>query len=244
MSKLDFQVIRTLARRTFLQAVESPVAYILGLFFYGFVGSLFGVDFFLNSQGSIAPISTLAPWVLWIVVPAMTMGLISDEIRSGTFEQLSTLPVRDTEIVLGKYLGFAALAAFLTAGLAFYAVFVRLVTAHPTGIDLGATIGVLAGIYFLMLTYGAMGLYASSLAKHLVVVWILGMIFCTFFFFIGQFTQYFPSFLSPLGDFIGVTSHVATIARGVWDIRDLLYFGSLIGFFLYLTILRLNSRKF
>src|SRR5438477_10944497 len=101
---LDARILWTLARRTFRHAVESPIAYVVAIFFYGFVGSVFGLNYFLNNQASMSGIGFISPWALWFVVPALTMGLISDELRSGTFESLSTLPVRDWEIVLGKFL--------------------------------------------------------------------------------------------------------------------------------------------
>lgn len=220
------------------------MAYVVAIFFYGFVGGIFGLNFFLNNQASINGIAFLAPWILWFVIPALTMGLISDEIRSGTFEQLSTLPVRDWEIVLGKYLGFVFLAALLISGLLFFPFLVSFLSNHRNGIDWGSSIGIISGLFFLSLLYGSMGLWASSLAKNQVVVLILGMMVCTFFFFLGQFYTHFPGFLAQVADYIGVSSHLDTLSRGVWDIQDLFYFASLIFIFLYFTVQRLATRRF
>ena len=241
---LDFRVVLAMAKRTFRQSVESPIAYVVAIFFYGFVGGLFGVNYFLNGQASLSGLTQVAPWVLWFVVPALTMGLLSEEFRLGTFEQLATLPVRDWEIVLGKFLGFAALAFLLVAGLGLYVVVLLLTAQAIPGVDMGAAFGVLAGLYFLCLGYGAMGLFASSLSKNQVVALIIGMIFCTAVFMIGQLTAVFPLFLSRLADFIGVLSHLESLGRGVWDVRDLAYFASLIFLFLYLTVQRLSTRRF
>ena len=76
------------------------------------------------------------------------------------------------------------------------------------------------------------------------VALILGMVFCTFIFFMSQFSEMFPGPLARLADWIGVMSHVNTLGRGVWDFRDLLYFASVIFFFLYLTVQRLSTRRF
>lgn len=241
---LDTRVIVSLAKRTFRQSVESPIAYVVSIFFYGFVGGLFGTNYFLNGQASLSPMSQLAPWLLWFVVPALTMGLLSEEFRLGTFEQLATLPIRDWEIVLGKFLGYALLAFFLIVGLAAYGVVVILTAQPVPGIDWGATIGVLAGLYFLCLAFGAMGIFASSLTKNQVVSLILGMILCTLFFIIGQLPSALPPLLGRLADFIGVISHLESLGRGVWDIRDLVYFGSLVFLFLTLTVQRLSTRRF
>jgi ABC-2 type transport system permease protein len=242
--KLDRHAICALTWRTFRNAVESPIAFIVAIFFYGFVGWIFGQNFFVNKQASISGVGFAAPWVLWLIVPALTMGLISEEIRSGTFEHLATLPLRDWEIVLGKFFGFALLALCLTLGLVLYPVLVSLVTAYPQGIDGGATVGVLAGIFFMALCYGAMGLFASSLTRNQVVALILGMIFCTFFFLISQFYAVFPGALGRVADYVGMMSHVNSLARGVWDLRDLLYFFSVILFFLFATVQRLATRRF
>jgi ABC-2 type transport system permease protein len=241
---LDGKVIWAMAQRTFRHSVDSPIAYVVAIFFYGFVGFVFGGGYFATNQASITSVSVLAPWVLWFVIPALTMGLISEELRSGTFESLSTLPVRDWEIVLGKFLGFAMLAGLLVAGLSFYAVLVGLTGPKTLGAEWGTTFGTLAALLALCLLYGAIGLFASSLAKSQVVCLIIGMVFCTIAFFIGQFYSLLPGGLGRIADAVGVNSHMETLSRGVWDIRDLFYFTSITGLFLYLTVQRLATRRF
>src|ERR1041385_1511041 len=105
MLRLDWRIIGTLALRTFRQSIESPSAYILALLYYGFVGGIFGINFLLNNQASLTGVGAVSPWILWVIIPGLTMGLFSDEIRTGTFETLSTLPLKDEELVLGKYAG-------------------------------------------------------------------------------------------------------------------------------------------
>jgi ABC-2 type transport system permease protein len=241
---IDIHVVRALARRTFSHAVKSPIAYVVAIFFYGFVGGIFGLNYFLNGQAAMNGVSVIAPWVLWFVIPALTMGLISEELRSGTFELLSTLPVRDWEIVLGKFLGFAILAASLVVGFVLYIFLIGYTTNRGQALQWGPNLGVIAGLYLVCLAYGAMGIFASSLARNQVVALILGMIFCTLFFFVGQFVDFFPGFWGRIADFVGTISHLQTFSKGVWDIRDVLYFGSVIFLFLYLTVQRLATRRF
>ena len=172
------------------------------------------------------------------------MGLLSEEMKSGTFESLSTLPVTDTEIVSGKYLGFAAIAAALVGGLLVHVVIIAVTVNPGVGIDWGGAVGTLAGLYLLCLAFGAVGLFASSVAKSQVVAVILALIFCTFFFMVGQFYSMLPGSLARLADFLGTSSHLESLGRGVWDLRDLAYFASLSGFFLFLTVQRLSTRRF
>lgn len=244
MARPDTRAMGALAGRTFLNAIESPIAYVAGLFFYAFVGALFATSYFAQNQASLDGVASLAPWGLWFVIPILTMGLLSEEMRSGTFESLATLPVTDTEIVLGKFAGFAGVAALLIGGLSFF-VFITLITVQPQlGLDWGGSLGTLVALYLLCLLFGAIGLFASSLAKSQVVSVIVALMFCTFFFMIGQFVGVFPGFLARACDFIGVSSHLASMSRGVWDLRDLAYFGSLTGYFLFLTVQRLSTRRF
>ncbi|MBV9080882.1 MAG: ABC transporter permease subunit [Elusimicrobia bacterium] len=244
MASLDWAVIGALARRTFRSAIESPIAYVAGVFFYLFVGTLMSVNYFAQNQASLEGVAAIGPWGLWFVVPVLTMGLLAEEMRSGTFESLSTLPVTDAEIVIGKFAGFAMVAAFLVAGLFFY-VFINAITVQGgLGLDWGGAAGTIASLFFLALLFGAVGLFASSLAKNQVVAVIIALLFCTFFFLVGQFYTTLPGGLARLADFLGVSSHLASLSRGVWDIRDIFYFISVAAFFLFLTVQRLATRRF
>ena len=99
-SAVNCGVIKAIARRTFRQAVESPIAYVVGVFFYGFVGSILGASYFVTNQAELQSLAGIAPWALWFVIPALTMGLFSEEFRLGTFEHLATLPLTDWQIVI------------------------------------------------------------------------------------------------------------------------------------------------
>ena len=241
--RIPFDNVWTLARRTFLQFVTSPVAYVGGILFFSFIGALFAANFFIINQGSVAGVGALAPWALWFLVPALTMGLIADELKSGTYENLATLPVHDWEVVAGKFLGLAGALAALIGGLFLFPILVHFVTEHPSGIDWGEAIGTIGGLYCVSLLFGSMGLFASSLTRNQVVALIIGLIFCTVFFLVGQFSTIFPGILARLANFIGISSHLATLSNGVWDLRDLLYFFSLTAFFLFLTVQRLTTRR-
>ncbi|MFN0118158.1 MAG: ABC transporter permease [Elusimicrobiota bacterium] len=241
---LSFFNIKTLAGRTFRHAVESPILYVVAIFYYGFVCGIFGFNYLDSNQASISGIGALAPWAMWIVIPALTMGLISDELRSGTFESMATLPIRDWEIVLGKYFGVALLLIPLTIGFSIHGFIAKITTNHMSGLDWGGTLGMLLGLYFVGLSFAAMGLFASSLSKSQVVSLIVGILFTSCFFFIGQFYTLLPGVEGRFADFIGVLSHLNTLGRGVFDLRDFVYFGTLIYFFLYLTVQRLTTRRF
>lgn len=244
MRGTDSGAIRALAVRTFRALAESPIAYVAGVFFYAFVGALIAANYFVQNQASVSGVAAVAPWGLWFVIPVLTMGLLSEEMRTGTFESLSTLPVTDTEIVAGKFLGFAAVAACLVGGLAFFAAVAALTVQPAIGLDWGGTAGTFAGLYLVALSFGAAGLFASSLSRSQVVAVIIALIFCSFLFMVGQFYAALPGALARLADYLGVSSHLDSMSRGVWDVRDLAYFASVTFFFLFLTVQRLATRRF
>lgn len=239
---LDFRVVLTLAARTWRQITRSPLAYVAAAFFFGFTGVLFTVPYFAAGLVSVAMVGVAANWVLWFVVPALAMNLLADEIKTGTFEVLATLPVRDAEIVLGKFLGLAAFLFMLVLGLGLFPVLSWLTSAN--GLDWGHAAGTLASVFLTGLLYAALGLFASSLTRNPVVALILGVLFSTVFFFAGQLASALPGAAAAVADGLGVVSHGEMLSKGVFDIRDILYFLSFTAFFLHVTVQRLVTRRF
>jgi|TARA_B110000858_G_C17579418_1_gene370546 ABC-2 type transport system permease protein len=173
------------------------------------------------------------------------MRSFSEEINQGTFEILSTKPITDFQIILGKYLAAVCLVAFsvLPTLLYFYSVYQL---GLPKGnIDMGATWGSYIGLILLGGCYASIGIFSSAATSNQIVAFVLGMFLC-FFFYVG-FQQI--SNLSLFGGWdsfiqnLGIQYHYDSISRGVVDSRDLVYFGSLISFFLGLTYIVLDSRK-
>jgi ABC-2 type transport system permease protein len=235
------RAVRTLVARELRAYFESPSAYVALFVFYLILGYLFAAPLFLVGQSSIKSMTDYGPLLLAFFVPALTMGLLAEELKSGTFESLATLPLEDWDIVLGKYLGFAVLHACAVAGLLFYPVVVGVLSS--SGLDWGETFGVLASLLLLGWTFGAIGLFASSLGKNQIVAFVTSFLFCFAAFAAGKLATLAPAGLSPLFEWIGVDSHVATLSKGVLDTRDLLYFASATFAFLYLAVHRLQGRK-
>lgn len=187
----------------------------------------------------------MAPWVFIFLISAITMRSFSEEIKQGTFEVLSTKPITDVQIVLGKYLASVSLIVFaiLPTLLYFYSVYQL---GLPKGnIDVGATWGSYIGLVLLGASYAAIGVFSSAVTPNQIVAFILSMFLC-FFFYVG-FDQL--SNLSLFGGLdswvqsLGIQVHYDSISRGVVDTRDLVYFCSIVLFFLGLTLVVLDSRK-
>ncbi|MBI5623021.1 MAG: ABC transporter permease subunit [Elusimicrobia bacterium] len=240
---LQVRAVLALAQREFKGYFESPAAYVAMVVFYLVSGYLFTATLFLSNMATISGLAEAMPLLLTFLVPALTMGLLSEELKSGTFETLATLPLEDWDIALGKFLGFCGVHLVTVAGLAFYPVLLRLLAAPGAGLDWGEASGILLGLLLMGLMYGAIGLFASSLSRSQVVSFVIAFLFCFIFFMAGNLARFAPGAASTLMEFVGVDSHLDTLAKGVLDTRDLLYFASITFAFLYLTVVRLQSRR-
>ncbi|HTS46008.1 MAG TPA: gliding motility-associated ABC transporter permease subunit GldF [Puia sp.] len=179
----------------------------------------------------------LAPWILLLLIPAICMRSLSDEFRTGTFEILQTRPLSNWQIVLGKYL--ASLLAIVIALLPtlLYAFSVQKLSAGA-GIDTGAAIGSYIGLFFLSAVFAAIGICCSSFTTNAVAAFIAAVFFCFLLYSGFSAVSKIPAFAAGADYYIetlGIDFHYRSISRGLIDTRDLVYFLSLIFFFLILT---------
>jgi len=198
-----------------------------------------------NGYASLDSLFVLAPWVFLFLIPAITMRLFADEKKSGTIEILFTKPFTDFQIILAKYLSGLLIGLFsLLPTLIFFLSIYKLGTSEAN-IDVGGTWGSYIGLFFLVAIYVGIGLFASALSEIQIISFILA-VFMSFFFYIGFDYISYWKLLSPVSEFIlylGINEHYKSISRGVIDLRDMIYFLSVIALFLYSTKLVLGSRK-
>jgi len=230
-----------IAKREFKNYFTSPIAYVYLTVFLCVGSWLFFRTFFVNGQDTLRNFFGLIPWIFLFFIPAVAMGKWSEETRLGTLETLCTLPLYDHSIILGKFLSgvfFIATSLFLTLPLVFIAT-------QLGKLDLGPVIGGYIALLFLAASYLAIGMFASALSKNQIVAFILGVVFCFFFFMVGEnlVLSNLPTWLSPFFDYMSVQSHFESIARGVLDSRDVIFYLSLIATFLYLNHLILARRR-
>ena len=220
---------------------NSPIAYIFITVFLGLSGWLFFKGFFVVGEASLRMLFGILPWIFLFFIPAVTMRLWAEEKKSGTMELLMTLPVTDAEAVLGKYL---ASLVFLVLSLALSLVipiFVALLGDPDPGQVAGGYLGaVLMGGAFL-----AIGLFISSLTQNQIVAFIISVVVTFVLFILGEDFVLFgiPDRLVPVFSFIGLGGHYDSISRGVIDSRDVVYYVSVIVFFLYLNVKSIEGRK-
>ena len=183
---------------------------------------------------------SIVPLVYLFFIPVITMGLIAKEKNIGTMEVMATLPVRDWEFVLGKYLSALVL---IGAGLAFSLVHFVTLMAVGTNIDYGAAFCGYLGLLFVGSFYASIGTFASSLTENQVVAFIIAVVIVLVFFLMDKLLIFIPHALAGIIQYLSVDYHLSNMSRGVIDTRNLIYFGSMIWLFLTLTIRMVETRK-
>jgi ABC-2 type transport system permease protein len=220
---------------------NSPIAYIFLVVFLLTASWLFFRGYFLYGQADLRPFFSLLPWMFLFFVPAVSMRLWAEERKQGTAELLLTLPVKDEQIILGKYLAgltLVTLAVFLEFPLV-------ILTSRLGDLDFGPVIGGFLGSIFLGGAYLAIGLFLSSITSNQIVAFILGVVVSFALFIVGENLVLVtaPPAIAPLLRNLGLGAHFDSIGRGVIDTRDVIYYLSVIAFFLYLNRLTLRERR-
>ncbi|HET9057288.1 MAG TPA: gliding motility-associated ABC transporter permease subunit GldF [Chitinophagaceae bacterium] len=188
----------------------------------------------------------LAPWILLLLVPAVTMRLLADEFKTGTIELLKTRPLSSWQILTGKY--WASLLVIVIALLPtlVYIISLKYLAAEGTVLDTGGITGSYIGLFFLCASFTAVGLCCSSLTNNAVVAFLLSAFTCFVLYFgFGALSQ-LPQ-LKAGADYyvekIGINFHYQSISRGVVDSRDIIYFLSIILLFLFITEKNISKKN-
>jgi ABC-2 type transport system permease protein len=186
----------------------------------------------------------LAPWILLLLIPAITMRSFADEFKGGTFEILQTKPLSRWQLVTGKYMGSLGVVLIALVPTIIYPISVEQLSAAG-GIDMGGTIGSYIGLVFLAGVFVAIGIACSSLTSNAVVAFIAGAFLCFLLYSGFNAISRIPALQSGPDyyvEMLGIDFHYRSVSRGVLDTRDLIYFLSVIGFFLIFTNRNLLKR--
>lgn len=233
--------IFTIAKKELKDSFFSPIAYVFITVFLFLSFWFFFSNFFLIAQANLRTFFGPAPLLLLVFLPSISMSRWSEEKKSGTLEILLTLPVRDIEVVLGKFLSsllFFSIVLILTLPLIF-------IVALLGDIDPGPVVGGYLGLFFLGSACLAVGLFISSLTENQIIAFIITVVVLFILYLMGEsiFLNYIPEALKPVFSSLSLSNHFESLSRGVIDSRDLIYYLSLTGFFIYLNQLSLESRR-
>ncbi len=230
-------------RREFRSYFLSPIAYVVGGLFLGIGGWLYFsrvfFDFGAGAEARMGGFFSLLPLFFLVLVPALSMRLWAEEKKLGTFELLLTFPVRTRDLILGKFLG----------GLFFVIVLLAFTLPYPITLatygklDWGPVIGGYLGGILLAASYLSLGLFISSLTRDQIIALLLSVAALLVLVLLPQVGAAMSPSLAEAFKLLSPVEHFRSIARGVLDLRDLIFYIVFCGLFLYLNALVLEFKK-
>jgi len=222
-------MIRILLKKELKSYFNSPVAYIVLIVFLGVSGWFFVQDLFASGRADISGFLSVVPFLYLLIIPGLSMRLIAEERSRGTIEVLSTMPVRNHEIIIGKWL-----AAVVLMSLGLFMTLLYPITVGFLGdVDWGTVFTSYLGFFLLSLFFVAIGIFTSSLTSSQIIAFIIGIIISFFFFIIGKLLIVIPTPLVSFFSYLGIDHHLNNLIKGIVDSRDVIYFLSLTGAFLF-----------
>ncbi|MBI2954495.1 MAG: ABC transporter permease subunit [Chloroflexi bacterium] len=231
--------ILTLSEKELRSYFASPMAYIVTAAFLVVAGWIFAFVLINSRQATMQDSFQGMAIIMLLVSPVLAMRLLAEEQRTGTIELLLTSPVRDFEVVLGKFL--ASLALFIVMlGFTLYYVFLLTRLGNPdAGPILAGYLGmVLAGAAFL-----AIGLLYSSLTSNQVIAAFLTIVTLLVLLWFDALSSSFSPSISAVTGYLSLTRHLSDLPRGIIDTKDIVYFLSLIVACLFMTVRSLETRR-
>jgi len=233
--KLDYKKIVVLLKKELNLYFNSPIAYIVISIFLLLLGFFYARPLFIQNYATLRHVFDVIPLFFLFFIPAITMRLYSEEYKSGTIEIIFTLPVKKIEVLLAKYLSAVTIVLISIILTLLYPLTLLLFGKF----DIGQTIAGYIGVVLLILFFSSIGVFSSSLTKNQIVSFVISFSIMFIFFLLGKL----GIFVSPTVAYIGIDPHYDNFVRGIVDARDIVYFLSLTGFFLYLAYLSTTTEK-
>lgn len=232
-----------IAKRELQSFFDSLIAYIMLILFLGFSGFftwVYGADIFLVGQASLQSFFDIAFWTLFFFIPAITMRMLAEEKKTGTIELLLTKAVTDRQVVIGKFL-----ACFLLVAIAIAFTLPYYVTLANIGnVDHGAVWCGYLGLLLMSAAYVSIGLFTSSITNNQIVAFLLALFIGLFFHIIfNVLASNMSGFMGQLFHTLSLSVHFESLARGVIDTKDVVYFLSIVGIGIVLAEANLTKRN-
>lgn len=235
------------SKREWASYFNSPIAYVFIVIFLALAGFFtFSISrLYESGQADLVAFFTWHPWLYLILVPAVTMRLWAEERRTGTAELLLTLPITPMQAVIGKFIG-AWVFLLLALALTFPVVLTVRYLGRP---DMGVAVCGYLGSALLAAAYISVGLFTSALTRNQVISFILAVVVGLFLILVGfppvtdLLIRFLPSAIVDAVASVGFLNPYETFQRGVMDMRNLIYFASVVVFMTLATNVVLTSRS-
>lgn len=233
--------IFTLVKKESISYFNSPLGYVVVSVFLVVSGWLFMQSFFVVGQASMRAFFGLMPIVFMFILPAVTMASWAEEKRSGTVEVLMTFPVRTIEVVMAKFLS----VFIFTAAMLLFTGVIPMMVSNLGNPDKGVIAAGYIGSLLLAASYIAVNLWVSSVTKNQIVSFIAGVAVIFVFYIIGDpfILGSLPGNIAVIGSFLSFNTHFDSILRGVLSLSDIVYYLSIVAFFLFLNLRVVSMRN-
>lgn len=223
--------------RQFFSSLTGYIAIIVFLLVNGLVLFVFRDNIFEFGYATLDQFFQLAPWVLLLLIPAITMRSFSDEFKTGTYEILQTRPLTRWQITLGKYFGSLIVVFIALLPTLVYIISIQRLSSNA-GLDMGATIGSYIGLFFLAAVFTAISICCSSFTNNAVIAFISSLLGCALLYYGFSAISKLPGLAGRFDyyvEMIGIDFHYTSISRGLIDTRDVVYFLTLTLLFFIIT---------
>jgi ABC-2 type transport system permease protein len=229
----------TIAGKELRSYFVSPVGYVALAFWLFGVGLFFALSVLQGQQASLQDWFGTVEVLLLFIGPALTMRLLAEEQRTGTMEVLMTSPVRDWEVVVGKFLGAAGFYGAMVIATFVYPIILRLV-GNP---DMGPIYAGYLGLFLMGCTFLAIGVFTSSLSGNQVIAYIVAFVVLLGLWVISALQPVLPQQFGAGLSALSVTAHFDDFSRGVVDLTNILFYLSVVAAALFATIQILEARR-
>jgi len=234
-----------IARKELQSFFDSLIAYVMLIAFLGFTGLFTWLvgnhDVFLAKQASLSVFFYWSGWAILVFTPAITMKMLAEESKSGTIELLLTKPITNWQVLWGKFLACFTLIFF--ALLCTIPYWITIVTLGMGKADSGVILCGYLGLLLMSAAFVSIGIFASSITNNQIIAFIIALVIGIFFRFIfSELASLFSGTTGEIFNYMGFDTHYDSIARGVVDSRDVVFFGSIVFIGLVLAEVSLAKR--
>ncbi|HPH93376.1 MAG TPA: ABC transporter permease subunit [Candidatus Cloacimonas sp.] len=234
------KTVWTIAKKEYELALRSISTYIVYILFLVIIGLIFSNIVFKIARAELRFLFEIMHIIFLFYIPAITMGSIAKERQTGTFELLSTLPIKLSSIVWGKIL--SALLQIITI-IILSLVFFGIIIVFGEGIDYGAIICGYIGLILAGLAYASIGVFASSFPSNQILAFVLALLISAIFYLVKFILPLLPFGLVPIVQYFSFDYHLSSFLKGVIDTRDILFFLALTVIFALLAQFNLQSKN-
>ncbi len=231
--------ILAVAEREVRSYFVSPVAWVVTAFMICIWGFLFGIIIPQSRQADLRPVLNNVSVTFLFAAPLLTMRLIAEEARSGTLELMLTQPLREVELVIGKYLGSVVFLVFMLV-MTFYFPFLLQIFGSP---DRGPMVGGYLGVLLQGMAFLSIGLMASSLTQNQIIAAAVTLVILLLLFLLDSLSRQFTGIVGQVAQYMSITRRFEDMPRGVIDTKDVVFFLTVVLACLFITTQIVSARR-